>query len=259
MTDMLDIRGLHVEVDGKEILHDLALMIPKGEVHALLGPNGSGKTSLMMTIMGFPAYRVTQGRILFDGQNVTQLDLTERARLGIAISHQRPPTIAGVKLRQIIDYVAVGAPQQHDEIGALVKASHTELLLDRDINAGLSGGEIKRSELLQLLVARPRFAMMDEPDSGVDLDALGLLGEMINALFARDPDHPAKRNTGLIITHTGQILKYVHADKAHVMMEGRIACSANPSLVFETVSECGYVKCVDCLREKEGHSENDAQ
>ena len=259
MINSIEIRRLSVEVDGQQILRDVNVAIPNGEVHALLGPNGSGKTSLMMTIMGFPEYRVTEGQILFDGQDITPLNLTERARLGIAVSHQRPPTIAGVKLRQIIDYVAAGAPQRDNEIGALVKASHMELFLDRDINAGLSGGEIKRSELLQLLVARPRFAMMDEPDSGVDLDALGLLGEMINALFARDPAHPAKRNTGLIITHTGQILKYVHADKAHVMMEGRIACSANPHLVFETVSESGYAKCVDCLREKEEHSENDAQ
>lgn len=129
-----------------------------------------------------------------------------------------------------------------------------ERFLDRDVNAGLSGGEIKRSELFQLLVTHPRFAMMDEPDSGVDLAALALVGDMVNALLSEEPARPAKRRAGLIITHTGQILNYVHADKADIMLDGRIGSSGNPHLILDKVRECGgYEECIRCiLRRRKG-------
>jgi len=251
MTNLLEVKDLCVEVDGQELLHGVDLTIPDGEVHALLGPNGSGKTSLMMTVMGYPGYEVTRGHILFDGQDITALNLTERARLGLGVAQQRPPTIAGVKLQRILDYAVAGDPQQAAEVNELVNAAHMEPFLDREVNANLSGGEIKRSELLQLLATRPRFAMMDEPDSGVDIEALELVGDMLNALFARDPAHPAKRRAGLIITHTGHILDCVRADKAHVMIEGRLACSGNPDLIFDTIRECGYEECARCIHRRE--------
>ena len=249
MTNLLELRQLCVEVDGKELLHDINMTIPRGEVHALLGPNGSGKTSLMMTIMGFSGYHVCRGQILFDGEDITGLDLTGRARLGIGIAQQRPPTITGVKLRDILEYVSNGNSWRTDQVEALVKKSRTERFLDRDINAGLSGGEIKRSELMQLLVSRPRFSMMDEPDSGVDLESLSLVGGLINELFSKDLDHPAKRRSGIIITHTGHILNYIQADKAHILLNGRIACSGNPRLMLQTVGERGYEECAYCMRE----------
>ena len=140
-----------------------------------MGPNGSGKTTLMMAIIGYPEYEITEG--------------------------------------QILDYVVVNAPQRSQEIDDLAKAFHMDPFLERDINADLSGGEIKRSELFQLLVTHPRFAMMDEPDSGVDLEALSLVGNMVNALLSEEPARPAKRKAGLIITHTGQILDYIQTDK----------------------------------------------
>jgi Fe-S cluster assembly ATP-binding protein len=254
MANLLEVRNLCAEVEGQEILHDVNLTIPEGEVHALLGQNGSGKTSLMMTIMGYPEYKVCRGQILFDGDDVTELNLTERARLGIGIAQQRPPTISGVKLQQILDYVIAADRQRAEEMEALVKSSRAEPFLDRDLNAGLSGGEIKRSELLQLLATRPRFAMMDEPDSGVDLESLELVGNMVNALFSKDPTRPAKRRAGLIITHTGHILNYVHADKAHIMLDGRIGCSGNPRIIFDRVCESGYEECVRCILE-EGEGE----
>ncbi len=250
MTTLLEVRDLCVAVDGQEILHDINLAVPEGEVHALLGPNGSGKTSLMMAIMGFSDYEVCRGQIIFAGEDIAELDLTQRARLGIGVAQQRPPTIAGVKLRQILDYAIAVAPQWTDEVEALVGAANMEPFLDRDVNAGLSGGEIKRSELLQLLATHPRFAMMDEPDSGVDMESLELVGDMVNLLFSSDPAHPVKRRAGIIITHTGRILDYVYADKAHVMLDGRIGCSGNPRIIFDHVCESGYTECVRCLNEK---------
>ena len=247
MTNILEIKHLCVEVDGQELLHDLDLTIPDGEVHALLGPNGSGKTTLVMAIIGYPEYRVAKGQLLFDGEEITKLDITERARLGIAVAQQRPPTIAGVKLRQILDFVIENAPELAQEIDNLTRAFQMEEFLDRDINAGLSGGEIKRSELFQLLVTRPRFAMMDEPDSGIDLEALALVGDMINALLSKEPDRPAHRRAGLIITHTGRILDYVHADKAHIMLDGRIGCSGNPLILLDKVRQYGYEECIRCI------------
>lgn len=247
MTNILEVENLCVEVDGQALLHDLDLTIPDGEVHALLGPNGSGKTTLMMTIIGYPEYRVTRGRILFAGQDMAELDITERARLGIGVSQQRPPTIAGVKLRQVLDFVVANAPQRAQEIDNLARAFHTEPFLERDINAGLSGGEIKRSELFQLLVTHPRFVMMDEPDSGVDLEALSIVGQMANELLARNhATRPKERRAGLIITHTGNILGYVHADKAHVMLDGCLCCSGNPHILLDQIRECGYEECVRC-------------
>ena len=247
MTNILEIKGLCVEVDGRVLLHDLDLTIPDGEVHALLGPNGSGKTTLMMTIIGYPEYEITQGQILFNGQDIATLDITGRARLGIGVSQQRPPTIAGVKLRQILDFVVANAPQRAGEIDELVRAFQMEPFLERDINAGLSGGEIKRSELFQLLVTHPKFVMMDEPDSGVDLEAISIIGRMTNKLLTRNhATRPKERRAGLIITHTGNILDYVHADKAHVMLDGCLCCSGNPHILLDQIRKCGYEECVRC-------------
>jgi Fe-S cluster assembly ATP-binding protein len=247
MTNILEIKDLCVEVEGKEILRDLDLIIPEGEVHALLGPNGSGKTTLMMTIIGYPGYEIIGGQILFNGEDIAALDITERARLGIGVSQQRPPTIAGVKLRQVLDFVIANAPQRAQEIDELAQAFQMESFLERDVNAGLSGGEIKRSELFQLLITRPRFVMMDEPDSGVDLEAMSVIGHMTNELLARNhATRPKERRTGLIITHTGNILDYVHADRAHVMIEGCIGCSGNPHILLDQIRKQGYEECVRC-------------
>ncbi|MCA9741342.1 ABC transporter ATP-binding protein [candidate division KSB1 bacterium] len=247
MKDLLEIKNLCVEVDGKELLHDINLAIPEGEIHTLLGPNGSGKTTLIMTVMGFTRYQVTRGRIFYDGQDITDLDLTARARLGIGVMQQRPPTIAGVKLHQVLAYLAAGDLQRNQKVQELLNQSQMSLIIDRDLNAGLSGGEIKRSELLQLLAHEPKFAMMDEPDSGVDLESLALIGKMINKLFAIESACTVKRKAGLIITHTGYILDNIDADKAHIMLAGRISCSGNPHLVLEIIKKHGYEGCVHCM------------
>ena len=247
MTNMLEINTLCVNVHGQDVLHNLDLTIPDGEVHALLGPNGSGKTTLMMTIMGYPEYRVTGGQILFDGKDITTLDITERARLGIGISQQRPPTIPGVKLQQILDFAVANAKQPVPDIDELIRTYKMERFLNRDINSGLSGGEIKRTELFQLLIARPGFVMMDEPDSGVVLEAINIIGQMMNKIFASyHTIRPKERSTGLIITHTGNILDYIHADKAHLILDGYIGCTGNPLILLDQIREHGYGECVQC-------------
>jgi Fe-S cluster assembly ATP-binding protein len=248
MESILTLRDLCVSVRGEEILFDINLDIPQGEIHAILGPNGGGKTSLLMTIMGFSGYTVTRGQILFRGEDVTHASITERARLGIAVAQQRPPTIEGVRLAQVLDYVTMQEPAREDLANQYVMEANMGGFLNREINAGLSGGEIRRSELLQLIAMRPLFAMLDEPDSGVDVGSLELIGRMINEIYSQDPLTPARRRSGLIITHNGAMLEHVFTDKAHVIIDGKMACSGNPRLILETAGASGYEHCAACIR-----------
>ena len=246
-TNILEIRDLCVRTGEKVLLDHLDLAVPDGEVHALLGQNGSGKTSLMMTVMGFSGYEVTQGQILFKGQNITEMAVCERARLGIAIAQQRPPTIPGVTLRRILTYALRNTQNNEERLAELAEAARMEPFLDRSINDGLSGGEIKRAELLQLLAISPAFSMMDEPDSGVDIEMLALVGVLISRLFSPDEKRKAKRKAGLIITHSGNILKYLNIDKAHVMHGGSIGCSGNPAIMLDQIGRYGYEECIHCM------------
>ncbi|MFB3925793.1 MAG: ABC transporter ATP-binding protein [Syntrophales bacterium] len=249
---MLKIENLQVKLGEKEILKHIDLEIRPGETHILFGPNGSGKTTLLMTIMGYPQYKVTGGRICFKGTDITHMPVNERARMGIGMSYQRPPTIHGLKTRQMLQICA------HDGINPEALASRVNFteFLDRDINAGFSGGEIKRSELLQLMAQDPDLLLFDEPESGVDLENISLIGNAISALLQRDfhiyPDKTQKRirqdrtKMGLIITHTGFILDYVTADKGQVLYEGVLSCKSNPQEIFQCIKRIGYEECVRC-------------
>ncbi len=252
---MLKIENLSVEINGKQILKDISLEVKKGEVLVLFGPNGSGKTSLLMTIMGFPRYKVVNGRILFKGQDITHLPVYERARLGIGISFQRPPTITGLKTR---DLVKRCADDKEIDIETLAKELNFTNLLDRDVNDGLSGGEIKRSELLQLMVQQPDLVLLDEPESGVDLENIALIGEAIKGLLGRAPvkaiscrslkeEKLRKKRSGIIITHTGHILKYVPADRGKILYKGKMCIGGNPFEILEQISKYGYQECIRCL------------
>lgn len=246
-TNILEIKNLCVRVGENDLLKHINLSIPYGEVHALFGQNGSGKTTLMMTIMGFSAYKIMQGQIIFKGQDITGLNICERARLGVAIAQQRPPTIQGITLRSILNFILHNTQNSEEKLIELAKAAQIELFLDRSINDGLSGGEIKRAELLQLLALSPEFSMMDEPDSGVDIEALDMVGNLVNKFFSPDAKRPVKRKAGLIITHSGNILEHMNIDKAHVMHEGSIGCSGNPAIILDHISKCGYEECVRCI------------
>lgn len=243
---MLEIEGLSVEVEGKEILHNIDLRIKTGETHVLFGPNGAGKSTLLAAIMGFPKYRVTNGRILFDGQDITHLPIDERARLGIGMSFQRPPVVRGVKTHDMVAACLRG--RNGEAIEQLAARADMSDFLERDINYGFSGGEVKRSELMQLLAQRPEMVLLDEPESGVDLVNISLIGKLINELLEKECPIRNRKCMGLIITHTGYILDYVNARTGYVMCDGMIGCEGDPHEMLSTIKEKGYKKCITCVK-----------
>jgi len=246
MEPLLKIENLTVSVCGKKVVKDVNLEINRGEIHALFGLNGSGKTSLIQAILGNPKYKVEKGVIIFKGENILKLPTYERIRLGIGAAFQSPPAIKGVKL---IDILKVCARRNIKKIRSYAKELMMEDFLWRDINYGFSGGEIKRSEILQLRAQNPEILLLDEPDSGVDIVNIRIIGEVINKILEKYKRHSERKKSALIITHTGSILYFVHADRGHVMINGRIACSGNPLDILERIKEKGYGECIRCVRE----------
>jgi Fe-S cluster assembly ATP-binding protein len=240
---MLHIEDLHVNVGDKEVLHDINLHIEEGETHVLLGPNGSGKTTLLMAIMGFSGYTITSGKIMFKGEDVTKMHADERAKRGIGMLFQRPPTISGLKLGKLLTAIS---RKKDENIPELAKSLHMDHFLERDINKGFSGGEIKRSEVLQLMIQNPDFLMLDEPESGVDLENISLIGAAIGSLLEKDKHIIKRQKSGLVITHTGYILDYLETDRGHVMCDGQIKCHGNPREILQDIKRRGYKECLEC-------------
>ena len=240
---MLHIEDLHVNVGDKEVLHDINLNINEGETHVLLGPNGSGKTTLLMTIMGFTNYTITEGKIHFKGEDVTKMHAHERAQRGMGMLFQRPPTISGLKLGKLLTAIS---RTKNEDIAKLAASVHMDKFLERDINKGFSGGEIKRSEVLQLMIQRPDFIMLDEPESGVDLENISLIGTAIGSLLEKDKHIIKRQKSGLVITHTGYILDYLETDRGHVMCDGQIKCHGNPREILQDIKQRGYKECLEC-------------
>ena len=248
---LLEIENLGVEVAGKRVLKDINLSIEEGETHVLLGPNGAGKSTLFLTILGFPQYNVVQGSIKFKGQDITSLTTAERVELGIGVSFQTPPSIRGVSVRDLLKIVSNQDIDEElnprtQELAKQLKFS--DEFLDRDVNLGFSGGEVKRSEILQLLAQMPDFTMFDEPDSGVDIENVELLASEIGTLLDKDKPQRSRKRSGLLITHLGYILNFVSADKAHVLIDGVISCSGNPSEILEDIRKNGFNGCVECAQ-----------
>lgn len=251
---MLKIEDLHVKVGGSEVLKGINLEIEQGETFILFGPNGSGKTSLLMALMGFSGYEIAAGRIFFKGKDITDMPSYERARLGIGMSFQRPPTIHGLKTREMVRLCAGDNEVDVEELAASVNLTS---FLDRDINSGFSGGEIKRSEMLQLMAQNPSLVLFDEPESGVDLENMALIGKTARAILD-GPQEPVNstslkelqsryKTSGLIITHTGYILDYINADRGQVLYNGVLCCTARPRDILDHISKYGYKECVKCL------------
>ena len=244
---MIEVKELTVRIGEKRILRDVNLKITKGETVVLFGPNGCGKTSLLKTIMGGEEFRVESGQIFFNGTDITVLTIDERARLGIGMAFQRPPVVRGVKLGGILrSCLEKRRNFTEEEISGLARKLNLVDFLERDINLGFSGGEIKRSELLQLIGQSPSFIMLDEPDSGVDLVNIHLVGQAINELLEKGSAVAQRDKAGLIVTHSGYILDYVNADRAYVMLDGTVFCSGNPRDLLEDIRTKGYEGCVQC-------------
>jgi Fe-S cluster assembly ATP-binding protein len=235
---MLQIDNLHVKVDGKEILTGLTLAVPAGEVHAVMGPNGSGKSTLANVLAGRPGYEITAGSVTFEGRDLLALAPEERAREGLFLGFQYPVEIPGVNNVYLLK-AAVNAARKHrglDEVDAfeflgLVREKMRlmrmeESMLSRGVNEGFSGGEKKRNEVLQMLVLEPRLAILDETDSGLDIDALKVVANGVNTL--RSPERSL-----VLVTHYQRLLDYIIPDHVHVLVKGRIARSGDKSLALE--------------------------
>ncbi len=229
---MLEINNLHVEIDGKEIIKGLNLKIKSGEIHAMMGPNGSGKSTLSNTLMGHPKYKITKGHIIFNGKDITLMKPNERAKIGMFLSFQYPAEIPGVTLANFLftAYKSLHGNISPLEFNKVLKEKMEFLKFGHDfarrhLNDGFSGGEKKRCEILQMTILNPKLAILDETDSGLDIDALKIVANGINA---KD-----KETSVLLITHYQRILKYVNPDFVHVYIDGKIVKSGGHELADE--------------------------
>jgi len=245
---MLEIKDLHVEAGGREILKGVSLKVEDGETCVLFGPNGSGKSTLLAAIMGYGHTKVTKGKILFKGQDITDMSVDQRAKLGIGMMMQRPPNVVGVKLGDLVKAIS-----KDKDVVNHANEFRMDNFLDREINVGFSGGEIKRSELLQLTAQQPDFVLLDEPESGVDLESIDLIGRKAKMLMCKNEDCGCKHckaghshASSLVITHTGQILNYIDADKAYVLSDGKICRTGEPKELLEEIRNKGYGECIAC-------------
>ncbi|MBX6315051.1 MAG: Fe-S cluster assembly ATPase SufC [Isosphaeraceae bacterium] len=254
MSKVLEIRNLHVAIDGKEILKGVDLTIRQGEIHALMGPNGSGKSTLSYALMGHPSYEVTEGTVTLDGEDLLGLEPDERAKKGLFLAFQYPTAIPGVTVANFLRHAVTNIrhPERKEgedlmpmrEFRKELRERMDELGMDPDfarryLNEGFSGGEKKRAEVLQLALIKPAFAILDETDSGLDIDAVRVVSEGVNRVAARE-------GTGLlVITHYQRILNYIKPQFVHILFGGRIVESGGPELVDKLERE-GY----DWIREK---------
>ncbi|HEX8502728.1 MAG TPA: Fe-S cluster assembly ATPase SufC [Pyrinomonadaceae bacterium] len=241
---MLEIRDLHATVEGKEILRGINLTVNRGEIHAIMGPNGSGKSTLAKILAGHPAYVVTRGEVLFEGRNLLELAPDERAREGVFLAFQYPVEVPGVSNAQFLR-LAYNEKRKHlgeEELDPLEfkdllaeRAKVVEMdagLMSRSVNEGFSGGEKKRNEILQMAVLEPKLAVLDETDSGLDIDALRIVSEGVNKL--RTPE-----NAVVLVTHYQRLLNYIIPDHVHVLYKGRIVRTGGKELALE-LEEKGY-------------------
>lgn len=240
--NQLEIKKLNVSVEGTQILKDFTLTVPKGEVHAIMGPNGTGKSTLAKALAGHPDYEVLSGEVLLDGVNILEMEPDERSRAGLFMAFQYPSEIPGVSIANFLRAAVQARLAEGEELDATAYYKHLYSKMDlleidrkftaRSINEGFSGGEKKRNEILQMAMLEPKYAIMDETDSGLDIDALRIVSNGVNTLRGE--------NLGiLLITHYQRILDYIVPDVVHVMWDGRIVRSGDKSLALE-LEDKGY-------------------
>ena len=242
MPSTLEIKDLHVSIEDKEILKGVNLTINTGEIHAIMGPNGTGKSTLSSAIMGHPSFEVTQGEVILDGVNILELDVDDRAKAGLFLAMQYPSEITGVTNADFMRSAINAKREEGEEINLMqfIKKLDKEMdfldidqdMAQRYLNEGFSGGEKKRNEILQLLMLEPKFAILDEIDSGLDIDALKVVSKGINEMRGDEFG-------SLIITHYQRLLNYITPDKVHVMFGGKVVKSGGPELA-KRLEEEGY-------------------
>ncbi|MBX6341061.1 MAG: Fe-S cluster assembly ATPase SufC [Thermomicrobiaceae bacterium] len=250
-TPLFQIENLHAGIEGKEILRGVDLTINRGEIHALMGPNGSGKSTLAYVVAGHPNYEVYEGRVLFKGENVLEMEPDERARLGMFLAFQYPTVIPGVSMANFLRLAVNAVHQARNDGAALTPREFRRLMREkmallkmdesfanRYLNEGFSGGEKKRAEVLQMALLEPEFAILDETDSGLDIDALRTVADGVNTIFTEN-------QALLVITHYQRLLNYIKPHFVHVMLEGKIVESGGPELALQ-LEEHGY----DWLKEE---------
>lgn len=242
MEKLLEIKNIHASADGKEILKGLNLTINKGEVHVIMGPNGAGKSTLMNVVMGHPKYKVTAGDILFEGEKITDLKTDERARKGIFMSFQEPEEVSGITVEGLLRSARTsitGKPLKLIAFRRELKEKMALLNMDesyaeRYLNVGFSGGEKKKNEIVQMLMINPKLAILDETDSGLDVDAVKVVANGINKYRNND-------NSILIITHNSKLLEYLKPDFVHILLDGKIVKNGEKELIDE-VNKNGFVQ-----------------
>ena len=240
--NILEVKDLVVKVEEKIILNGISISLEKNETYIMFGPNGSGKTTLINAIMGMQPFEVVSGRIVFMGEDITEKTVDERAKLGISMGFQYPPEITGIKLSDLLKLcLGKGLKDEFDdEERHLIEAFKLSDFLDRSINVGFSGGERKRSELLQMIFLKPKLLLLDEPYSGVDVESLKLISSEVQR-YIEDSGSSA-----LIVTHKGDILEYIRSEHACVLLDSKIHCFPDPKHIYELIKGKGYDECVSC-------------
>ena len=240
--DVLKVEDLNVRVGDSEVLRDIDLKLEENQSYILFGPNGSGKTTLINAIMGIPGYEIKTKEIQFMGNDIAEKSVEERAKLGMSVSFQHPPEITGVKLSDLLK-LCLGKDSEDqfsEEEERLIETFNLTDFLEREINVGFSGGERKRAEILQIIFLKPKLLLLDEPDSGVDVESLSIIANEIQRYVEKTG------SSALIITHKGDILEYIESKYACVLLKSKIYCFADPKSIYESIKSSGYQKCVKC-------------
>lgn len=242
---VLEITDLHVSVEMKEIIKGMNLSVSKGEIHVIFGPNGSGKSTLFNAILKLPGYSIDEGEIRIKSKNIQDMTTDEIANMGIGMSFQHPPKIKGVTLRNFLNAI-----NRSEDLDDEIRALSMENFLERELNVGFSGGELKRAEILKLYAQSPDLLLIDEPESGVDIENIAVIAKAINKILQKETPMKLRERSAIIITHTGHILNYIDTDVGHVFMNGKIVCTGNPKSIMEDIKKLGFAGCVAaCIKE----------
>lgn len=245
---VLEITDLHVSVEKKEIIKGMNLSVGKGEIHVIFGPNGSGKSTLLNALLKLPGYRIDAGEIKVKSKNIQAMTTDEIANMGIGMSFQHPPKIKGVTLRNFLNAI-----NRSEDLDDEIRALGMEDFLERELNVGFSGGELKRAEVLKLYAQKPDLLLIDEPESGVDIENIAVISKAINKILQKETSMKLRERSALIITHTGHILNYIDADIGHVFMDGKIVCTGNPNSIMEDIKKYGFAGCVASMKSGKDH------